>query len=138
MADFPDCNYPGSLDSGPPPIVGSVAARDFSLKVIGEYLYVAATVGGDIVAVGGGPVKNVHVEQTLEVDHPEKYADDLFRSLTEGMDAKPYGGAGNQYPGKQVILKDGSVVGIRRAADGTLKVDVNSGSGYVKFTIKPK
>jgi len=142
--DFPDCNYPTDYPTGsvlppiPPEPPTTVGARDFTLRLIGEYLYVVLDAGGDLLAVGGGPVKKVQAERTLEVEHPESYADDLFRSLTKGMDPKPYKGGGNAYPGKQVQLKDGSIVGIRRAADGTLKVDVNSGSGYVKFTIKGK
>jgi RHS repeat-associated protein len=135
--DFPNCDFPNTAPPRSDTLAGDVAAHDFGTKLIGEYLHVIVDIGGGVLlSVGGGPVKDVHEEKTLNVDHPEKYADDLFRSLTEGMDPKPYTGAVKKYPGKQVILKDGSIVGIRRAADGTLKVDVNSGTGYVKFTIK--
>ena len=144
--DFPNGDYPGANDplithgggsgaSGGK--VESVGARDFHTKLIGEYLYVVVNVASGLENVGGGPVKQIRHEQEIKVDNPRQFAENLFRSLTEGMNPKGYKGP-NPYPGTQVQLKDGSIVGIRQASDGVWKVDVNSGQGYVKLTVKAK
>ena len=124
--DFPAGDYP---DMNEPPLTvsepcsgcgGSVLARasDFTLRLVGEYLYVVVSAaGGGEFILGGGAVKNVRHERTVQIEDPKRFAEELFESPTKGMDPQPY--APDRYPGgRQVQLKDGSIVGIRQAADG--------------------